>query len=248
MWSTSNCQKCASRILDFFSAHNTHFFIHTWENEDVLLKRSDKVHKNSNTKHIASDEFNEVCSLFNPKKFMIEPPIDFTLPMTQSQQYSFLQSHSLKTAFENESNVRYDVVVKCRFDVIWHPFINFQLPENFDPSTLYVSKVDNAPRRPVMLDRFFFSGSEVMSKISTLFSYSSEKLKDLKHLHVFPGIRPNPGLYPEEIFYSFVNQELKIKIREHLMMECIMRETAAHLDVYKDFDEIRKIGHEFYQH
>ena len=85
----------------FGSLDNYDIFYHTWTLEpDVSLK---------------------LQSLYSPMKFIEEPSIDVDeVGNFGSMLYSIMMANELKKQHEIENNFRYDLVIKTRFDLIFH--------------------------------------------------------------------------------------------------------------------------------
>ena len=101
----------------FGSLGNYDVFYHTW-----TLKR---------------DTSRQVQELYNPVRFMEEPPLDVhEVGSFGSMLYSIMQANELKKQYEIENNFRYDLVIKTRFDLIYHEHARFPLTPII-PRTIY---------------------------------------------------------------------------------------------------------------
>lgn len=236
---------CGRRIVDFFENYDVDYFIHTWKQEFEFTRNSDRLNVKNFLKDVDESKFEAVKSIFNPKKSKWEDSITFVLPSAQPQQYSFYQANELRKQYEKESGIKYDLVVKLRFDIIWEPKKSFSVPENFDDSSLYVSMIDTSQVHPRLLDRFFFCGPSTMDELAKITHFTNKNVSD-----IFSGQMKVKNykefLCPEEQLFYFARQQ-NIGVKCHGMMECIVRSNASHLNVYDDFSEIDKLSYQFYK-
>jgi|TARA_B100000085_G_scaffold201079_1_gene184594 hypothetical protein len=122
-----------------------------------------------------------LVDLYKPKKHLIEPQIEFGSKWTDptgeirkefmvSRWYSFKESIRLKKEYEEENNMKYDLVVMSRVDWAWMVNIDFSLFEDtnlfYSPANPDFLKTHHLPR---LDDWIFFSKSENMDKFSELY-------------------------------------------------------------------------------
>lgn len=116
-------------LLDIF---NVDIFFHTY---DVTGYK---------TTNISTFNGAEVIETLNPKKYIIDPFTDkineFNKEITsqclrsgspkpefiRAQLYSIYKSNELKKEYEKENNFEYDIVIKIRFDTIFHSYFNIK--------------------------------------------------------------------------------------------------------------------------
>lgn len=117
-----------------------------------------------------------IIDLYQPKKFIIEPQINFKIPSYiiadhsrafahLSRWYSFKQVNQLKSEHEIETSSTYDLVLNQRFDLCWNIAVDF---ESIDTSKLIVgsSRLDTSK---YWQDQWFIANSNNLDKLSTLY-------------------------------------------------------------------------------
>lgn len=127
----------------------------------------------------------ELESLYEPKMHMVEKPIKPNLSKytrvpapspgwkvkdpamsTYCQLYSMKKSIELKTQYEQNNNIKFDWVIRSRFDFA----LNVRIPfESMDNTKLYIPNCRMTPGRDFGNDQFAFSSSENMNKYSYTF-------------------------------------------------------------------------------
>lgn len=133
-------------MKDFFKNHDVDFFCHAWF--DKNKKTEDKSWHNSEIK-IDENTEEKILEIYKPKKWLIEPQRKFELPrdykyntswpqpfyIVYSHFYSVRAANLLRLLYEKETNTKYDLVVKLRYDL----FIGNKIEwEKFDSSKLYL--------------------------------------------------------------------------------------------------------------
>ena len=87
---------------------------------------------------------------------------------TYCQLYSILKCNNLKKEYEQQNNMKFDWVIRTRFDFA----INGRIPFNqIDNSKLYIPNCRMTQARDFGNDQFAFSSSDNMDKYSETFSY-----------------------------------------------------------------------------
>lgn len=228
---------CHKNIVNFFRNHDVDFFIHGWDNKTILRHGDEKNNNSYNMEDLSQAEMNLVSELYKPKKIKIEKKPHFDFPIAHSQFYSFHASHSLMEEYVEETNTRYDVVVKMRSDLIWDPRSSFH-PGEFDPTTLYITHtgMNNGMGAVITLDRFFYGSPAIMKKMSGLYAANVESL----------GKIPVSDSLPEQFVYKYCSDNY-ILCTIHGMNENIVRIQSIGLDTIKDFDTIVNDCVKFYQ-
>jgi len=131
--------------------------------------------------HSWSTKYEEgLIDCYQPKKHLIEEQIEFGAVGTNtigqmrkefmiSRWYSAKQSIMLKKQYEQENNIKYDMVVLSRTDWAWLTDIDFSIFQNtnlfYAPANTTFDK--NNPRFD---DWIFFSNSENMDNFSNLYN------------------------------------------------------------------------------
>jgi hypothetical protein len=186
---------------------DTDIFIHSWEEDKADL----------------------IQELYSPKTLVFENPKDFsevikerkldTLknpPRSPQAVLSHLYSvtEALKLPFQ--TNEKYDIIVKARFDLgrinrntsgqhLPNPYpvqcINFQT--NIEPHKIYMADWNHFHMGPA--DMWFYGSSQVMSKFQTLYSSLEEQIYFNSDFHLFATqIEENPDDLSNSIaFYKW---------------------------------------------
>lgn len=226
-------EKCVDRIKEFFSDYYVDYFMHTWNQEEEYFKESDKMIK-PRLRNLDLGLFEKVKSILDAKVATRDDKIQVEYPSVFAQQLSMLKCFEQCQQYSASTGTQYDIIIKCRFDLIWRPCMRFSIPDKFSNDTLYASGIE----RGKILDRFFFGSPKVMEPVLSIFRFSESNLPKMR-IRGFPNS-------PEEILYKFVNQYLKVKVSLHEMQECIVRPNCMELDVIRDFEKIDQLGFEFY--
>jgi hypothetical protein len=149
-------------------------FIHTWFTNELVGVTFDTTHQGSRNK-VGTYEPNtieQILERFKPKSFLVDKPKTFNwdLPFTPnnlrdgvqpnnvySMFYSIYKSIQLKTEYEMLHNLKYDVVVRTRFDLSLPEPLLF---DTYDLNTIVVPQSNNTS---VVYDIFGFSNSNNMN-------------------------------------------------------------------------------------
>lgn len=155
--------------FEFYSKNllsdNVDVFCHSWNsefNDDILKLYRPKLARFDDVKFTVDDD-SKYSNTPNPKKW----PPRFTL----SAYYSVNESLKLKQMYERDNNIKYDWVIKTRYDYA----INIVLPlAELDNSKLYVPNCRMTPNRDFCNDQFAFSSSEIMDKYMSTYDHIQE--------------------------------------------------------------------------
>jgi hypothetical protein len=148
------------------SNHNVDIFIHSWSNDDGLIKN--------------------IIDAYQPKGVYFEKQILFDdentkLHSVKSRWYSFKECIKLKTDYEKENNFTYDYVLTTRFDLC------FLTPIVFDKKIhrgFYAAKWEDSWdndwgfQKYGLLELWLFSDSENMNKFSSMYYCLDKYLND----------------------------------------------------------------------
>ncbi len=124
-------------------------------------------------------------SIYNPEVLMFEPPINPDLSKytrvpppqpnwkvknpalsTYAQLYAIHKCNEIKSIYEEENNMKFDWVIRSRYDFA----INVRIPfEELDNNKLYIPNCRQTPGRDFGNDQFAFSSSENMNKYAEAF-------------------------------------------------------------------------------
>jgi len=223
-------------IVRYFDSLNTDYFIHTWSANTWHKTNKEKVIPHIHTQ-IDKSDIDLAIELFNPKKYQIDKNKIFDVDVSQSQQYSALMCNNIKKKYEDENNFKYDIVVKCRFDLLW-PVNKIFETKNFQKNTVYFSYIERTkfPEFPMAMDKMYYGDSNTMDKISEIY-YFTENLFS-------KGIKTKI-IEPEPALYKFCN-DLQIEIIERYNHEIIVRKQAEGLNHITDFEKIKQIHLDFF--
>jgi len=171
------------------------YFFHTWN------ESTERPSRNSNyiTRQLTSDEIEKLLITYNPKKYIIDEKIchsflhkDYILGIF----YGFSESMKLKREYEIENNFEYDIVVKSRFDLIFHP-------TNHERCLYLLNKIPMeimSTFKGTMMDEYclinfndiiFYGSSMVMDLATNLYFYRMQQfIKEKKIGHYGWGYGP----------------------------------------------------------
>jgi hypothetical protein len=111
----------AECFKSFFQDEDIDVFIHTWY--DHSLDNQDEV-------------ISQLKNLYNPKKFQIDESPNTDRLNFEVMLKTIMLSNELKKKYEIENDIRYDVVVKYRFDILFQKDTKFP-SYDINPRTLY---------------------------------------------------------------------------------------------------------------
>jgi hypothetical protein len=87
---------------------------------------------------------------------------------TWNQLYAIKMCNNLKTVYEDENNIKFDWVIRSRYDFA----INVKIPfTELDNSKLYIPNCRQVPNRDFGNDQFAFSSSENMDKYADTYTH-----------------------------------------------------------------------------
>lgn len=142
-------------------------FIHSWYDEKDQNKKFSswwEAKFDSNSKNTAVELYNPKSYLFEVPKFFDRKDYDasqyegtYRVDATLSMFYSIKKCNELKNIYSTENNIKYDVVVRVRFDF---GIFNKILYENFDFINHIYFKDDCSHEVGVCMNDHFAFGSE----------------------------------------------------------------------------------------
>lgn len=163
----------------FYGDNEVDYFVHGWfdpekENEDASWHS----YKTKIDKQIPK----KIKECYNPKKMLLERQRDFHVPreynfntnwpqpkfVTYSHFYSIKRANELRKQYERENNIKYDMVVKHRFDVYIACKVNW---EEYDLEKLYLP--DNCNVWTELYDDVQFNDMFAFSKPENMDVYCS---------------------------------------------------------------------------
>lgn len=200
-------EKCyPSQLAHIINKYNCDVFIHTWcyngynKSPENLHYRPeyniDNYDKYLNDNYIIS---NKIFFLYKPKKCIVEyPDKSFFIKKLQSNikhgffntimmQYGVYMSNKLKSEYELERKIKYDIVIRCRFDL---SFTNVELIFN-NVNTIHIPPNENTnvsfdPNMKRLLetqgpsymtnDQFAYGSSDAMNYYSSLYDLYTKNI------------------------------------------------------------------------
>ena len=148
--------------------YNVDFFIHTWWDESICNTIDDRGYK------FEENTLEKISKIYKPKifhnetrkEFNILQDVDYeTLNPTSpySMFYSIMRCNELKKSYEINNNFKYDVVIRCRFDILINKLdIKF---EEIEKGVIYTDTVGNGFPN----DQFALGDSASMDYYSSLY-------------------------------------------------------------------------------
>lgn len=211
----------------FSSLENYDIFYHTWT--------------------LAPDVSLKLQSLYNPTKFIEEDPSTTkNVGNFGNMLYSIMMSNELKKQYEIENNFRYDVVIKTRFDLIFHE--NARFPSTpIIPRTIYSSGgntgINNTDyEHHGISDLIFWGDSQSMDIATNTFRYYKYTAL-YNDIFLKEGVKMDVSDYylsPGTLIYQKTIEKNIAHIRwVQGVNEIPWREDVAHLDPTRDYDKIR---------
>jgi hypothetical protein len=176
------------------------FFAHTWD----YSKDRSAISKPYTSRKVTEQEYREFI-----KSFGIIKGIRDTKHITEFQDsdhwgglfYSFVNSIMLKREYEIEQGIEYDLVIKSRPDVVFHPDM-FLYPQPYEDGVMYTTHGGLMPIEFNMVnfnDCVFAANSRTMDKLVNIFHYRMHKI-NVEEENVHPM---GPGTLMNEYFRDF---------------------------------------------
>ena len=150
------------------SKYDVDFFVHTWWDNNLSAIGSNRGYTyKSNSLELIMEYYKPILMLNEPQIiFNTYNDVDYEKikPISPySMFYSIKSSNDLKSFYEKKNNFKYDVVIRCRFDILIEIFdINLS---DIDLSYIYTDAVGNGFPN----DQLAISSSENMDYYSSLY-------------------------------------------------------------------------------
>jgi len=167
-------EKCYENIKSsLILPNNPDIFIHTWSKEET------------DTIKFIKENYNPIEMVFEPQKKFVNKNLDFNLmlstyahaynrdrfiDMLYSSWYSGQQVNNLKEEYRLKNDIKYDYVIRARFDVTYNRPI---IVSNYNPNQFNVNVRYDLPSK-MTDDRIGFASNEIMNLYYsgfTLFEY-----------------------------------------------------------------------------
>ena len=177
----------------FIKNHDTDVFFHCWYEPAKVGQKFEFLVNDRRTGHLEPDIDKVILDLYKPKLNIIEPQINFNIDFLNgkhtgmirpfsipSMWYSIKKANDLKTEYEALHNFKYDLVIRCRFDLVFDTY-NIDI-EKLDPTQLHVAGELN----PTLNDQCAISSSENIdwySKMYDKLEYYSKIMNNMVNEH-----------------------------------------------------------------
>ena len=236
------------------------YFFHTWD------ESTERPTRNSNyiRRDLEKKEIENLLNTYKPKKYIIDSKKcdsflhkDYQLAIF----YGFQQSMKIKREYEIENNFEYDIVVKSRFDLVFHPLHHDRRLYLLNKIPMEImSTFKGMMAEEYCLTNFndiiFYGSSFVMDLASNLYFYRKQqfykKPESIKYEWGFgPGVIMNLffeeyGIQPTAIYTEPLHSKYGIFMKE---IENIVRTDHSKIKDFNDPNEwpmVRKIQNEWF--
>jgi hypothetical protein len=220
----------------FFEHEDIDVFIHTWYLPGV----------DDHTEIIE-----QINTLYKPKKFVIEKSKHHERLNFETMLKTIFLSNELRKDYEIENDVKYDVVVRYRFDLIFPKHVKFPKSECM-PRTIYYPISDqgiiNTDYQTHGMTDVFFYGDDVTMNIATniykVYKFSLIPLRELysKLVYFYYDISDSL-LSPGQLIYKHcvthnIQPVLKRSDNGSFLEHTLFRDDIKHLDCFENFNDI----------
>jgi len=149
------------------------FFVHTW---DITTYKKGDYHGSHNSNFnwdaikLDMNYFNEFLSIYKPKKYTLEPFLDFRKNYEDKKDYtgvthwmySFYRVNELKKQYEIENDFKYDIVIKIRGDLMFTPEVSVK------PHIEMILKNENKKTIFHFEDMYYIGSSETIDELAMI--------------------------------------------------------------------------------
>lgn len=121
--------QCADNINKFFSStrNNTYYyFAHTWTSDSYKIKTDHGVFLEHSPIYEKNDLSSELKKYYNFQKLCVEDKKQVHGSPWENHFYTILRSNLEKKKYEIENNFMFDLVIRCRFDLLFMPNLTFE--------------------------------------------------------------------------------------------------------------------------
>lgn len=191
--------------------NNPDVFIHAWSYGDVKEHMDNKEYLTHHKLQGDECSYDYVLKMLNPKKYIIEDyskewedkiisgcnGYEIIKDMNQHDRnyainamgmyYKIMKCNELKCMYEERNKVKYDLVIRLRFDFYWSDIIYPVMFDNKMPKNDAIYLIKDAYATNAKWegnDKFFAGSSEVMDKVCCLYSqihmYYKNKVCDIE--------------------------------------------------------------------
>jgi len=195
-----------------------------------------------------TDSLKKLNELYLPTSYIIESPYEKSEHGSfGSMLYSIMMANELKKKYEIENNFRYDLVIRTRFDLVFHPSSMFIL-NNLMPRTIYcpggnfgITSTD--VERHGINDIIFWGDSQSMDIATNVYMYYKHVAlkKNSLILRGFKFDPTNTYYSPGTLIYDIcIKYNIALIRFVQGIREIPWRDDVSHLDPFTDYDKIRE--------
>jgi hypothetical protein len=206
--------------------YNVDVFIHTWDVKGQMVPH----HFVNNY----DDNFDKIdykfIDFYKPKKIQIDSPEYNTFKQktyggrfynTLMMWYSIHKSNQLRKEYEIENNIKYDLIIRCRFDLFFENFVINEINTNI----IYLppnENIDN-PFEPEMKQTLLDVGPKYMPNDQLAYGTSDSmdwycKIFEIIYSDIYKYIQHPEGLLTEYL-WDESNKEFKVEINNSILMK-----------------------------
>lgn len=205
--------------------YNADVFIHTW---NVCGKTIPHNFINDYSDNFDKIDY-EFIKYYNPKKIKIDwPEYDtFKQKINESRFYNTLmmwysinKSNELRKEYESENNLKYDVIIRCRFDLF---FKNFEI-NNIDKNTIYLPPNENMDNpftiemRKILSQKgnHYMPNDQLSYGTSNVMEYYCS-VYDILNKNIYHFVHHPEGLLMQHLWDN--NKKIKVEINNSILMK-----------------------------
>lgn len=242
-------------LLHFFSGeHEYDFFCHSWDYNTFKRLSKNPIPGQwpiewGGEEPVNADHLKHVLSRLSPKKCVVDSKnvLSNSRFAWDSLFYSLMYANHLKKQYEIENNFRYDLVVRTRYDIVFHPSLKFtpnrdvNIDSYLDLYFGHISRMGYEYNRINASDTFFYGSSMAMDIISDVYKDIYHKLSQ-KRLDDWECLGPGTSIsdYAEDRNLRLISLPLG-EIRE-----TVYRDQMLPLDPMHNWDKINQHHELFY--
>lgn len=172
----------------FLDKYDCDIYIHTWKDKKIVRNNFDENFTPSHSYELNDNDFNRILDLYKPKAHYFQHPIPFDVNdikgiLNRRLNNLLSAAYSIQACYDlvKESGIKYDLVIRYRFDL---RFTDWVYPDcqfltditQLDPNQVSVFEYDQiegfGDSRPGEIDDLFaVGGMDVMEVYSNYFSW-----------------------------------------------------------------------------
>lgn len=189
------------------------YFFHTWDETTERKTRSSKYE----SRILESSEIESLVNTYEPKRYIVDSKKCNSFEYDNHQLgifYGFYQSIKLKREYEIEHDFEYDIVVKSRFDLVFHPtkhsrclYLLNKVP--MEIMSTFRSNIVNEYCLVNFNDVTFYGSSFVMDLATNLYFFRIKQFEDSKN-SINYGYGYGPGVIMKLFFEEYGIQPVTI--------------------------------------